>query len=203
MEPIRAIWLAYYRWTPINPKTHRRSWEVLRRISGLEKVRGVELGVYRGTMSRLLLMGHGGLHLAMVDSWEADGGGYVVDSGDAKARLDADEMTDCQKYAERLTRFAASRREIIRARSQEAASRFDDQSQDFVFIDADHSYEGCKADIDAWKMKVKTGGWLCGHDYDHPNYPMFGVKRAVDEYSEATGLKLELGENYTWFVKMR
>ena len=33
-----------------------------------------------------------------------------------------------------------------------------------VFIDADHSYESCKADVLAWGPKVKIGGWIAFHD---------------------------------------
>ena len=45
-----------------------------------------------------------------------------------------------------------------------AAATFADATLDFVFIDADHSYEAAKADIAAWRSKVKPGGILCGHD---------------------------------------
>lgn len=47
-----------------------------------------------------------------------------------------------------------------------------------VFIDADHSYEGCAADIKAWLPKVMPGGLLAGHDYND-SFP--GVVQAVDE----------------------
>jgi len=53
-----------------------------------------------------------------------------------------------------------------------------DESFDLVFIDADHSYEAVKADIQAWTPKVKHGGILCGHDYSASHE---GLKQAVDE----------------------
>ena len=34
----------------------------------------------------------------------------------------------------------------------------------FVFIDADHSYEGVKRDIVAWHPKITPGGVIAGHD---------------------------------------
>lgn len=49
---------------------------------------------------------------------------------------------------------------------------------DFVFIDAAHDYENVRADILAWRMKVKPGGILAGHDYCK-SWP--GVMEAVDE----------------------
>lgn len=36
---------------------------------------------------------------------------------------------------------------------------------DMVFIDGDHSYEGCTRDIEAWLPKIKPGGIISVHDY--------------------------------------
>jgi predicted O-methyltransferase YrrM len=57
-----------------------------------------------------------------------------------------------------------------------AADMFENQSVDFVFIDADHSYESVCKDIDGWLSKIKKGGILAGHDYFNAD----GVKLAVD-----------------------
>jgi predicted O-methyltransferase YrrM len=64
----------------------------------------------------------------------------------------------------------------MRLASNDAVNSFQDNSIDFLFIDADHTYEGCKQDIELWLPKVKTGGVIAGHDYDWA-----GVKQAVDE----------------------
>ena len=37
-----------------------------------------------------------------------------------------------------------------------------------VFIDGDHSYEGCRGDIEAWEPHVAEGGYLVLHDYEGP-----------------------------------
>jgi cephalosporin hydroxylase len=65
----------------------------------------------------------------------------------------------------------------VQEESDKAAAFFQDLSVDFVFIDANHSYEHVIADIKAWMPKVKHGGLLSGHDYGEP----CEVKRAVDE----------------------
>jgi predicted O-methyltransferase YrrM len=44
------------------------------------------------------------------------------------------------------------------------AENFQDKRFDFLFIDADHSYEGCKADFVAWSPLVKSGGEIAFHD---------------------------------------
>lgn len=66
---------------------------------------------------------------------------------------------------------------VLVGNSWDAATKFDDNSLDFVFIDADHKYQSVVNDILAWMPKVKIGGVLAGHDY--PSYP--GVVKAVNE----------------------
>lgn len=53
----------------------------------------------------------------------------------------------------------------------------DGVSADLIFIDADHSYEACKADIQAYQHLLRPGGVLCGHDVGC--FP--GVTEAVNE----------------------
>jgi len=65
-----------------------------------------------------------------------------------------------------------------RAYSVEAALSVPDGSLDVVYIDAAHDYDNVKADILAWRQKLKAGGVLAGHDYG-PHAP--GVIKAVDE----------------------
>ena len=62
--------------------------------------------------------------------------------------------------------------------SFDRAKDFEDGSIDFCFIDANHTYEFVKKDIEAFLPKMKPGGVMAGHDYNmsHP-----GVIRAVNE----------------------
>ena len=64
----------------------------------------------------------------------------------------------------------------MKAKSTDAAAKFDDGYFYFVFIDAGHEYEDVIADIKAWLPKVKKGGILAGDDYN-----MIGVQKAVME----------------------
>jgi len=54
---------------------------------------------------------------------------------------------------------------VIKSESVEAAKLFRNESIKFLFLDADHSYEAVKKDIDAWLPKIKIGGIFSGHDY--------------------------------------
>lgn len=75
----------------------------------------------------------------------------------------------------------------IKCISWEGADLYDDESLDFIFIDAAHDYESVKKDIMAWLPKLKNKGIIAGHDYTdyHP-----GVKLAVDEiFSEVESVE--------------
>lgn len=74
---------------------------------------------------------------------------------------------------------------IIEGDSAESAALFADNAIDGAFIDADHSYNGCRRDVEAWFPKVKADGIFCGHDY-----PWHEVKRAVDEHAAANGYQI-------------
>ena len=63
---------------------------------------------------------------------------------------------------------------------------------DLIFIDADHSYQGCSKDIRAYRSKVKEGGLLTGHDIDYP-----GVNKAVKELIG----NFDVGPNNVWIAK--
>lgn len=71
---------------------------------------------------------------------------------------------------------------VIWKTSLESIKDITDGELDFVFIDADHSYEHAKQDIELWYPKVRSGGLVSGHDYDPTRPRMAGVIRAVDEY---------------------
>jgi predicted O-methyltransferase YrrM len=80
---------------------------------------------------------------------------------------------------------------ILRDYSLSAANRFQDNELDFVFIDADHTYESTKADIVAWYQKVRVGGILGGDDYA-TQWP--GVPQAVNEFVAEYNLTLHIDE---------
>jgi predicted O-methyltransferase YrrM len=68
----------------------------------------------------------------------------------------------------------------IQMLSHEAANLYEDKSLDFVFIDANHTYDFVKRDINAWLPKMKPGSFFAGHDYNPTSWP--GVIKAVHEF---------------------
>jgi hypothetical protein len=179
----------------------QRAKAVLRRLPSMAQVIGCEVGVYRGEMSAVMLARNPCLHLVMVDSWEGEGLAYHTQN-DSKARLSSDQMEKHYRATLAAVAFAMERADVRRMRSLEAAVSFPERFFDFVFIDADHSYEGCREDISAWKGKVKPGGWLCGHDYRVKPGRDIGVVRAVNDFCRSNGLELETDANFTWFTRI-
>ena len=49
-----------------------------------------------------------------------------------------------------------------------------------IFVDGDHSYEGCRSDIESYSPILNDGGYLIMHDYNSKRCP--GVKQATDEF---------------------
>lgn len=75
---------------------------------------------------------------------------------------------------------------IIPQPSELAVDIFDNNSLDFVYIDASHDYESVKQDLNLWHPKIKTGGTIGGHDYGWES-----VKQAVDEFAFANNLQIK------------
>jgi len=85
---------------------------------------------------------------------------------------------------------------IIEADSSQHAEQYEDGSVDFIFIDGDHTYEGCKADIKAWYPKLRPGKLMAGHDFcdrelDNGD-PPYGVRSAVLDFCDENNLKWSL-----------
>lgn len=89
--------------------------------------------------------------------------------------------------------------ELVRKPSIDAADDFEDESLDFVFIDAMHDYENCLMDIKSWEPKVKSGGFVMGHDWAHLTYP--DVSKAVLDFFGADMVNGEPAPVNVWYVE--
>lgn len=133
---------------------------------------GAEVGVFGGYFSEVLLKNIPNLELTCVDVW-----------GWGKYQRAEEEC---------LARLAPYNVRIIKNYSVEAAKEVDDNSLDFVYIDAAHDYENVKADLKAWAPKVKVGGIIAGDDfYDFPS-GKGGVMRAATEFTSHYQYNLRL-----------
>ena len=84
----------------------------------------------------------------------------------------------------------------LRMSSLDAVNLYEDESLDFVFIDASHEYEDVKLDILKWLPKVKIGGVIAGHDYQ----TFDGVTKAVNELFNINDIEIS---EYCWIHKKK
>ena len=130
-----------------------------------------------------------GSHFVEVGSYEGQSAAYMaVEIINSKKKIKFDcidtwaNHNDIRDTNEVYQRFLNNMNLVIdyinpiRMDSVSASKLYNDNSLDFVYIDADHSYESVKDDIISWLPKVKPGGILAGHDY-----PMVSVREAVHD----------------------
>jgi len=162
----------------------------------------VEVGAYLGRSSLYLasrIQASGKrIRVYVVDLW--DGwlyDDYREDSQEEQGDVRGPEWEDVFWRFIRNVRRAGVEDVIypLKMPSEQAANLFEDGTLDFVFLDADHSYEAVRRDLEAWFPKVKRRGVLGGHDYLHPDFP--GVRRAADEFFMEQELPLQvLGSSF-------
>jgi len=128
---------------------------------------GVEIGVAEGLFSKILLFKSPRLTLYGIDSWTS----YPEYSDTPQSSFDEAEV----KARTLLNRYEKCN--IVKKFSMDAVKDFDDESLDFVYIDANHAYNYVLEDITEWYKKVKNGGIVSGHDYDFAD-----VKNALDKF---------------------
>jgi hypothetical protein len=146
-----------------------------------------EVGTWRGDFAATILRNRRPRQLYLIDPWryrteaEYEHASYGGQSEDGQQRMDA-------MYDSVVARFRAEidggQVLLRRAGSLDAATSFPDESLDWVYIDADHAYEGVKRDLEAYLRVVKSGGFIAGDDYGHVDrWFGDGVTRAVDEFA--------------------
>jgi hypothetical protein len=131
----------------------------------------VECGAWLGKSSAYLvdISEYKNLNVWIVDSWQGS-----PNELDTHHKL----IKRADIYASFLSNMGNRNFKHLKALSCEASLHFDNESCDVVFIDMEHTYEAVKNDIELWLPKVKSGGYLAGHDYQTS---WQGVMQAVDE----------------------
>jgi hypothetical protein len=179
-----------------------RSDEITARIPQDRAIVGVEVGVRYGKNAEQVLIKNRRVYLWLVDTWaKPPAGDSYYNSGDSIADRPPGYWRKCyRQFEERMAPYLGKfeiKRMTSAAAAHYARTRYAHHYFDFVFIDADHSYEGAKRDIELWYDLIAPGGWIGGHDYNHPR--IGEVKRSVDE---RFGNQVDLGRDYTWFVRV-
>ena len=149
---------------------------------------GCEIGLEQGRNALEMCVNIPGLKIYGVDPYKQHPQASYV--------YDAELRHWDEKYLNKMKAKALAHMEgqdftLIEKFSEDAARDIPDNSLDFAYIDADHSYDFVMQDIILWGRKVKKGGILSGHDYfynkDRPGRRA-KVTQAVDDYTRVHGI---------------
>ena len=137
-----------------------------------------ELGVDKAYYSQQILDKNKPNKLFLIDSW-----------ANMLTSHEHDE-THNQKYNKVKIMFENDQRvTLIKKDTTQCVNDFDNDYFDWIYIDADHHYEPCLNDLTQWSSKVKTNGYICGHDWITKPKKGFGVNQAVEEFLRTTNNK--------------
>ncbi len=160
--------------------THRD--QIPNLLNNMEKPTIIEIGVQFGDHLGKMLTENVKSAYA-VDSWRSTENIGQNDSAFTQEELDNQYKNVCERF------HGDERVKFIREFSREASLLFDDETFDFIYIDADHTYEAVIIDLESWYPKLKVGGVISGHDYIDGDYTLsighrvrFGVIDAVSEF---------------------
>lgn len=169
------------------PPHHASVLEYLARKHGHDQAVFGELGTWTGRSASILAPHCGTLYAI---DWFQGTPGECLEAAAAKHHV-------LKIFKSNMEILGIDNVEVIPLESAEAAKRFPAPMFDLFYIDADHHYEQVKLDIETWGSLVKSGGILCGHDFD-PGHP--GVVSAVTDVFNAHDLHIR---SSIWWTEVK
>lgn len=153
---------------------------------------GAELGTWEGNTFKYLINHCPDLTLIGVDLYEAQ----PDNTGPEKwTPGENGHVWNHSRYYQDIMDFCAAnapRAVFHKGFTNDVAKLIPDESLDFVFIDADHSFKGVDDDITNWSPKVKSNGFIIGHDIHFDS-----VREAVEKHY---GDKYNKTDDFVWYV---
>lgn len=152
-----------------------RRWDIL---AGFMREQGytsfVEVGCKEGRTTGHILKNVPDSRVISIDPW-------IVQAKSADPKRETYASWDFEEIERTFWENVGEHKErctMYRTTSEAASTDVPALSCDLVFIDALHDYESVKQDIALWWPKVRVGGMLALHDFNH-QWP--GVERAIAE----------------------
>lgn len=119
-----------------------------------------ELGVFKGDFSKIIYDTCKPSKLYLVDLYDG-----VFTSGDKDGK-NYQTVNLEEEMHNIIMHFSNSPEvKVVKSSTTDFLKSIEDEHLDLVYIDADHSYNGVSSDLKLSYPKVKTGGFICGHDY--------------------------------------
>lgn len=138
---------------------------------------GAEIGVYKGQTSRQILETTSTKMLYMIDQYRLN-----YDKSQTLYSKRGNPDADYEFVRKYFSEKFPNRHTLIRKTSEQSGKELD-VALDFIFIDANHTYEHVMKDLQIWVPKVRSGGLIIGHDW-WSKFP--GVITAVIEFVRKT-----------------
>ena len=155
---------------------------------------GLEVGVCFGGNMNKILSKTNIKRMIGVDPYVVEGWDLFVNVDECFGSFD-DLYKAVYTY---LNEKYGKRSQLIRSTSENASKKIKNGSLDFVFIDGDHM--DLPNDISYWEKKVRSGGYVMGHDWNHPNYG--GIQQFLTSYY--TKKELNVNEKADiWYVQKK
>lgn len=144
-----------------------------------------ELGVETGTYAKKIFEITKPKELHLVDVWDS-----ISDPWPSREQ-------QSENYTQILQTFEAaiSKRQIIVNKGDDISYLLSlpDNYLDWIYIDSSHAYEHTLQELITSDLKVKPGGFICGHDYVDNQFGRrsgFGVIKAVNQFINTSDWRL-------------
>ena len=150
----------------------------------------VEVGVWKGDFSKQIWNISSPNLLVLVDSWTFD----------EKVRGCAPQVSGEEPLSQNF--FDQAKKDthdkfkniqnvhILDFNSQEASSKYEDNFFDYIYIDAEHTYQAVTKDLEVWYPKLKKNGTLFGDDYYwREEDDTLSLHRAYQEFIQKNHIK--------------
>lgn len=146
---------------------------------------GAEIGVDKGKNAESILKELNIKELYLIDAWFNYG------------EIESNRLQNIS-FELVLKKFKNNKKIIIiKDFSMNAVKKITDNSLDFVYIDANHSFKFVYQDIKLWYSKIKKNGIIAGHDiYNHS-----GVLKAVMMFCNEKEILFKIDVPDWYFIK--
>lgn len=150
----------------------------------------VEIGVWKGVFSQMLLNQLRPEKLILIDPWKSfEERDAAFDGQTGDDEFETIYQGVITKYAPEISE---GRVEVRRGLSGDVLAKLNSESLSFAYIDGDHSYTGVCADLASLWPLMKVGGVIMLDDYHRRGWWGLDVIQAANEFIGAHATKARI-----------
>ncbi len=157
----------------------------------------VEVGVCKGENANWLINRFNPKHIGLVDAWKSfikqEKPFYFENSNEREDVVtnyfggnvyNQGTFDNLHNIVEKRFKHFGEKVRIMKMTSSEASKKYQDNSLDLIYVDADHSYEAVLDDLFFWGPKLREGGYfvLNDHTINADGSPVYGTVQATNSF---------------------